>query len=224
MNDLRQQLYLIADKMRGMASLSDTFAGNVYEAERAQHLMALAAEVAALASDGEESLEDIQAIFETRPWLRVSPAVGVDAVVINPAGELLLLRRKDNGRWGLPGGILEAGEAPAQGVLRELWEEAGMRGEVRALLGVFDALAWGSRAKAHYIALTFHVICQEYTPAPGVEMLEAAYFPTDRLPNPLHFGYERRLPKCLEMLTQGEVYFDPAASYQLDMPMHQRPK
>lgn len=50
-NALRQQLYLIADEMRGMATLSRTFAANVYETERAHRMMELAAEVAALAEE-----------------------------------------------------------------------------------------------------------------------------------------------------------------------------
>ncbi|HVO42464.1 MAG TPA: NUDIX domain-containing protein [Aggregatilineales bacterium] len=224
MNDIRQALYLIADEMRGMACMTKQFSDNVYELERAQRLMHLAAKVGALAEDGDSSPEEVRTLFDARPWLRVSPAIGVDALIVNPAGEVLMLRRRDNGRWGLPGGVLEIGETPAQGVLREAWEEAGVRGTVARLLGMFDARAWGSRAKAQYVALTFLVTCDDYTPAPGIEMLEAAYFAPDGLPDLLHYGYERRLPKCLELLRSGETYFDPAASTHGDLPMHQRPK
>ena len=40
------------------------------------------------------------------------------------------------GRWTLPGGGLEFGEDPADGVLRELREETGLTGTVGELLGV----------------------------------------------------------------------------------------
>ena len=40
------------------------------------------------------------------------------------------------GHWTVPGGGLEFGEDPAQGVLRELREETGLDGSVGELLGV----------------------------------------------------------------------------------------
>ena len=49
MGEMRQELYLIADEMRGMATLGKEFAGNVYEVERAHRMAELAAKVAALA-------------------------------------------------------------------------------------------------------------------------------------------------------------------------------
>ena len=44
---------------------------------------------------------------------------GVAAIIFNAAGQVLLQRRSDNGEWGLPGGIMEPGEEPAETVVRE---------------------------------------------------------------------------------------------------------
>src|SRR6266545_3790075 len=94
--DLGQELYLIADELRGIANLGRYFASNVYETERADQVRKIAARVAALVD--EAPLATITALFEDH-WIHVSPAVGVDAVVFNPASEILLVQRRDNGHW-----------------------------------------------------------------------------------------------------------------------------
>lgn len=78
-------------------------------------------------------------------------------------GRILLCRiapgatRDSDGRWTLPGGGLDHGEHPRDGVLRELAEETGLAGEVTDLLGVESASpvlpAWGERPPTH-----FHVV------------------------------------------------------------------
>lgn len=64
--DLRQELYLIADEMRGMATLGDHFAQNPYEQERAARIMQLAAQVASLAED-EYTPDEVEVLFDKRP-------------------------------------------------------------------------------------------------------------------------------------------------------------
>jgi 8-oxo-dGTP pyrophosphatase MutT (NUDIX family) len=219
--DVRQELYLVADELRGAATLWKQFAANVYEAERADQAMRLAARVAALA-DG-SPMETIAASFEDEGWLRVSPAVGVDAAVFNECGEILLVRRRDNGHWCMPGGIAEVGQTTAEAALRELWEEAGLRGEVQRLLGVFDGPRWGARSKVHMVAHVYLITCTDLNPAPGIEMTEAAFFSPDALPQPLHPGHARRVPFCIELARTGQTYADPATTDGTDLPMHQRP-
>lgn len=219
MTDLQQALYLIADEMRGMATIGNHFAHNIYEVERAHRIMELAAKIAAMAD--EQPLEMVKQIFEAEPWLRISPAIGVEAAVFNPQRELLLIQRRDNGHWCLPGGVAEIGQTFAESALRELWEEAGMRGTVKRLLGVMDGRLWNAQSKVHYVALVFQIECPDLTPKPGVETVDARYFGQHNLPQPLHPGHDMRVPKCFELL-DGETYFDPAESLTTDMPVQQR--
>jgi 8-oxo-dGTP pyrophosphatase MutT (NUDIX family) len=221
-NALRQQLYLIADEMRGMATLSRTFAANVYETERAHRMMELAAEVAALAE--ETPVAEVRALFEAEPWHRASPALGVDAVVFDGAGRVLMIQRRDNGRWALPGGIAEIGSTPAEAVLKELWEEAGLRGTVTRLLGLFDSRRWHGWSKVHMWHLTFLVECPDLTTAPGIESLDARFFPPDALPVELHSSHGPRLAAAVAALLDGTTHFDPGTSLDVAMPLHQRPE
>ena len=220
MNDLREQLYLIADEMRGMATLGRTFAANVYEAERAHRIMELAAAVGALAEG--QTKDEVRLLFEAEPWHRATPSAGVDALVLDGAGQILLVQRKDNGRWAMPGGIAEIGHSPAASALKELWEEAGLRGQVTRLLGIFDSRLWGSRSKVHMVHFVFHVACDELVPGHGIEMLDARFFAPHALPPEMHYGHDRRIARCLEALRDGTTYHDPADSRDGEMPMFQR--
>jgi 8-oxo-dGTP diphosphatase len=54
------------------------------------------------------------------------------AVILNEAGEVLLLKRSRSdtrraGEWDFPGGGVEPGEEVTTGVIREIAEEAGLR-------------------------------------------------------------------------------------------------
>jgi ADP-ribose pyrophosphatase YjhB (NUDIX family) len=65
--------------------------------------------------------------------------VGAGALVERD-GRLLLLRRTRapfKGCWNLPAGYVESDESPAEGVVREAYEEVGLRVEARRLVDVY---------------------------------------------------------------------------------------
>lgn len=61
----------------------------------------------------------------------------VNVVVVNNAGEILLMRRSDNDNWALPGGAIDIGESLAQAAVRETREETGIECEVTGLVGIY---------------------------------------------------------------------------------------
>jgi len=68
------------------------------------------------------------------------PVTGVTIVPILPDGRIVLVRRNDNGEWGLPGGIVSWGEEVAEAAGRELTEETGLQiAKIRRLVGVYSA-------------------------------------------------------------------------------------
>jgi ADP-ribose pyrophosphatase YjhB (NUDIX family) len=64
--------------------------------------------------------------------------VGAAVLVINPKDELLMMRRTDNGCWGVPGGMLEPGERLEDAARRETQEECGLEVGEMTLFGVFS--------------------------------------------------------------------------------------
>lgn len=70
-------------------------------------------------------------------------SVSVAGIVINDAGQILVIQRRDNGHWEPPGGVLELGEHFEEGVRREVREETGVNIKVERLTGVYKNLTAG---------------------------------------------------------------------------------
>ncbi|GAA2558118.1 8-oxo-dGTP pyrophosphatase MutT (NUDIX family) [Neomicrococcus aestuarii] len=84
---------------------------------------------------------------------------GVKAVVTreNQGTEVLLVQRADNGKWTLPAGILEPGEEPAVGCVREVLEETGIEARVTKLAGIAttDLMVYPNGDQAQYLDIIF---------------------------------------------------------------------
>lgn len=72
-----------------------------------------------------------------------SYSVSVVGVVVGSDGRVLVIKRRDNGDWQPPGGILEMGETIQHGVRREVWEETGLDVEPEVLTGVYKNMSRG---------------------------------------------------------------------------------
>jgi ADP-ribose pyrophosphatase YjhB (NUDIX family) len=73
------------------------------------------------------------------------PAVNV--VVVNDAGEILLIRRADNGNWAVPGGAVDLGESVAQAAVRETLEESGIECAITGIVGIYSDPSAGLRGQ-----------------------------------------------------------------------------
>ncbi len=84
------------------------------------------------------------------------------AAVRNRAGQLLLVRRIDDGNWELPGGRIEVGETAATTVVREVAEESGITIELTGLAGVYSdpthVLVDPDDTIHQQLALCFHAV------------------------------------------------------------------
>jgi 8-oxo-dGTP pyrophosphatase MutT (NUDIX family) len=69
------------------------------------------------------------------PATSLVPSANV--VVTNDDGEILLIRRSDNGNWAFPGGAMDVGESLPDTAVRETAEETGIDVEITGLVGIF---------------------------------------------------------------------------------------
>jgi len=67
----------------------------------------------------------------------MSPSFRVSAKALITLDQKVLLLRKPDGKWGLPGGRLEANEEPAQAMVREVLEETGLSCTAQSILHSF---------------------------------------------------------------------------------------
>jgi ADP-ribose pyrophosphatase YjhB (NUDIX family) len=207
---LADKLVMWAEKLRDVSALGLYFAKNIYDREHFKAVQDIAMEMHALATGTPlAEMEPLRAPIFSRPM----PFPVGDAAVIDDEGSILLIRRADNGLWAMPGGALEVGETPAEGVVREAFEESGVRATPVALVGVFDSRLCGTVSRHHVYQFVF--LCHPVdghaaeTPPYAHETLGAAWFAEDALPDNLDPGHATRIPHAFRVWRgEGGAFFD----------------
>ncbi|MGY6551348.1 MAG: NUDIX domain-containing protein [Erythrobacter sp.] len=116
-----------------------------------------------------------------RRW-RKAPIAGVNVIITNRAGEVLLLRHSYGADvWALPGGGMGRGEDPQAAARREMREELDLALGTLERLAVIEEVISGSPHTAHLFAAT-----TDAAPRPdGREIIEARFFAANDLPRQL---------------------------------------
>ncbi|MFW9903627.1 MAG: NUDIX hydrolase N-terminal domain-containing protein [Candidatus Thorarchaeota archaeon] len=188
-----------ADKLRDISALGLEFCKDIYDRERYQEIQNIAMNMLAFATKTSvDRFEPIRTTIFSRP----SPLVGGDAAVIDSFGHILLIQRADNEMWAMPGGLLEVGETPAEGVLREVEEETGYKCKATSLIGIFDSRLCGTIYPLHLYHFTF--LCLPIDEKPNVprhkhESLDIEWFHEDSLPENIDPGHKTRIPEAFRV-------------------------
>ena len=201
--ELKQRLRLWADELHAIANEGLHWSGdNPHNERRFRRVVRIAAEI--LAAQDMRDADTIERIY-TQNLAHTAAYPGGDAAIFDQEGKILLIQRKDNQLWAMPGGMLEVGETPAEGTCREAWEETGMAVEPLALVGVYDSRLAGSVTSAHLYQFVF--LCRPRDPSaqPIVthETLDVGWYAETELP-PLSPGHVRRVPDAFRYW-RGEV-------------------
>ena len=122
----------------------------------------------------------------------MSHTIGVFASLFDRDGRVVLVRQSYAGQcWTQPGGRLEPGEDPIEGVLREIYEETHARAEVVNFVGAY--------VSPHNNDVVLHFRCavrHQHEWSASDEIIDCARFSQGRLPSPMR-------PNTLARLSDG---------------------
>ena len=129
------------------------------------------------------------------------PVPGTSIIPILPNGQIVLIRRRDNGRWALPGGIVDWGEDVSTAVKRELAEETGLElVQIRRLVGVYSAPDRDPRI--HSICIVVEAaVAGRMDIKDTLEVSEIRAFTPNSLPPQLSHDHDRQLHDYFQGLT-----------------------
>ena len=177
-----------SEALSAVARTALGFTENLYERERFEEVLKVAADMRAAAGS---ALRPDELVAE---WMKavgqgvggyVTPKVAVGAVVGNERGELLLVRRADCGVWLYPTGWADVGYSASEVAVKEVGEETGIEVEPLRIIAVLDGLRLGfTRIPLYSVVFHCRALGGTLRPHP-LECLDVGWFGEDDLPSPL---------------------------------------
>ena len=138
------------------------FTESLYEKERFEEILKVAADIKVSAYEGSLELDDAEGLVQE--WMGkvgkgvggyVTPKVAVGAAVANDKGELLLIQRADSGVWLYPTGWCDVGYSAAEVIAKEVEEETGIEVEPVRVIAVLDGFRLGMSRIPLYTCLLY---------------------------------------------------------------------
>ena len=160
--DFTRDLVRCSETLAGIARTGMGFTQNLYERERYEEVLHVAADIKAAADEALEVRREqdhfvqewMESVGEGIPGY-VTPKVAIGAIVGNDEGEILLMQRADSGIWLYPTGWADVGYSASEVAVKEVLEETGIECEPMQLLGVVDGQRMGFSRFGMYMLL-FH--------------------------------------------------------------------
>jgi 8-oxo-dGTP diphosphatase len=129
-----------------------------------------------------------------------SPKLTVDAIVTKNDDEILLVKRGKEpfkNYWALPGGFVNYGEKVEDAVIRETFEETGLRGKINRLIGVYSAPDRDPRG--HTVSIVYHLKIVGGELKGRDDACDAKFFKIKDIPSlPLAFDHKKIIEDYLE--------------------------
>ncbi len=202
-----QELLRWSEMLSALARTGLAFTDSLYEQERFEEILAVAAEIqshSSLPIDAETLISEwTKTIGHGVPGY-VTPKNTVGAIVGNDEGEILLVQRADSGVWLYPTGWADVGYSAAEVAVKEVWEETGIKSEVVSLMGVHDGMRLGfTRIPLYSTVFHLKAIGGELRAHP-LECSDVGFFARDNMPEPL-IGAERWIDRAFAAINGEQV-------------------
>jgi 8-oxo-dGTP diphosphatase len=120
-------------------------------------------------------------------------SVSVAAVITDDQDRVLVVQRRDNGKWEIPGGVLELDESIHDGVRREVQEETGVLVEPERLTGIYKNMKLG------VVALVFHARIVSGEPGPAEESQAVDWWTRDEVMKQMTETFAVRILDALDV-------------------------
>lgn len=143
-------------------------------------------------------------------------SVSVAGIVVDDQDRVLVIRRRDNGHWEPPGGVLELDESPERGVVREVFEETGYKVEPLILTGVYKNVSRG------VVALVFRCKLSGGQAELSSETDEVAWKPVDEARKAMSPAYSVRIDDALDKRGAASRTHDGVRLVEQDSPRTSR--
>jgi len=203
------RLVALADEIAVHAKNGLHWSKDRYDVERYERILALATEI--LGGTLRHDPADVVHWYTDEPGT-LTAKVGASVAVFDVDGRLLLIQRRDNACWAMPGGIVEYGETVAEAARREVWEESGVAVRIHALLGIYETHRHGFQTARRWQHIAFLADVVSGTPGPSDETLAAGFFVEDEVAAlPISPGYDDPIRDAFIAYRSGNVtaLFDP---------------
>ncbi len=138
------------------------------------------------------------------PWPNDGVKAGVAGIIFDKSQKVLLMKRVDNGLWGIPSGHVEPGETVEEAIIREISEETGLKVKVDRLIGVYSdpvsqVFSYPNGKVSHFITTCFKCeVVGGNLIKEGEETLDVDYFDFNHLPENLLTMHPRWIKDALE--------------------------
>ncbi len=172
----------IAIKLAALSQDGLAYGADEYDLDRYRQVGRLAAELLSVLS-GRPS--DELALELGRDSGYATPKIDVRGVIFDEQERVLLMREKMDGRWSLPGGWADPGDAPSAAVAREIREETGYRASVVKLIACWDRERQGNPPPLPVHVYKLFFLCHPdgiAQPPAVLETLDVGWFKLQALP------------------------------------------
>jgi ADP-ribose pyrophosphatase YjhB (NUDIX family) len=114
-----------------------------------------------------------------------APRIGVGAVILNGDRVLLVKRGSapSQGKWSIPGGLVQLGETTEAAAVREVEEECGLRVRLKGIAGVVERIVPGDggRIRYHYVLVDYLALPEGGEARAGSDAAEVRWVPVGEL-------------------------------------------